>query len=577
MARSRRRGRPRFAWLGLLALVAVCFAACDVTAAPPPPLHLGGSVTVALSGVPGVLLPAATRDTATAEVDAAIWAPLFTEDDHLIVQPVLATQVPTLANGGISSDGTRITIVLRPNLTWSDGEPLTATDVAYTFDMLSSVDYTPRAAFPDGEIVSATAVDTYTIQLTLAHADASFITRYLTSAAAFAPLPKHIFGSATPADLATSPEGALPIVTSGPFSVAARGAQEIDLTKNPHFNAAPKPSLDRVVFKSFADPAALVAAVEAGAVDAAANLPISSYTAYSTVPGYTLALSSNPLNFEALYLNLSNPILADSSVREALAIGLNPTALRTSLWHGLAQPTCDDAVGTSAHQPSLIASNGQCAYGADGKTYDPAAAKALLDGDGWTLAADGVRTKAGQHLALSISVVAGDSEQQAIAQGVIAAWETLGVLAKEVDLPTASLQTTVLHPTTGSGNPGYDVAVLTTSLGADPDDSSRFASDATPQQGGDNISFYANAQVDEWEKQQVSTLDPTARAHLLGQIHTQVLKDVPLIFLYAVPRLAIVKTSLHSYAPGGLGAAATWDIANWWIDGADETPTAIPS
>jgi len=341
-----------------------------------------------------------------------------------------------------------------------------------------------------------------------------------------------------------------------------------------------KPTLAHQPTTSLPAPPTVVAALQAGTVDVASNLPGSSYDALSALAGYTIAPSANPVGFEALYLNLSNPILADPAVREALAIGLDPTSLRTTLWHGLAQPTCDDAVGTPAHQPDLISAKGLCAYGPDAKTYDPSAANALLASDGWALDSHGIRAKAGQSLTLRITVAEGDAEQQAIAQQAITAWEALGIVARAVDAPDApvtSIRGAVLHPTTGAGNAAYAVAVLQSSLGADPDDAALFASDAAPQQGGDNITFYADPQVDAWELQQRTTLDPFARAKLLDQIHAQILKDIPLIFLYALPQLSVAKTSLHGYAPSGAGPSATWNIGDWWLTGADETPTANPS
>jgi ABC-type transport system substrate-binding protein len=83
--------------------------------------------------------------------------------------------------------------------------------------------------------------------------------------------------------------------------------------------------------------------------------------------------------------------------------------------------------------------------------------------------------------------------------------------------------------------------------------------------------------VDGWEKQQLTTLDPTARAQLFHQIHAQVLKDVPLIFLYAAPELDVAKTTLHGYMPSGVGPSATWNIADWWTNAASGIPTATPA
>ena len=52
--------------------------------------------------------------------------------------PVLVTEIPSVDNGGVSADGKTITFKLRDDVTWSDGEPLTADDFVFTYDMIMS-------------------------------------------------------------------------------------------------------------------------------------------------------------------------------------------------------------------------------------------------------------------------------------------------------------------------------------------------------------------------------------------------------------------------------------------------------
>jgi peptide/nickel transport system substrate-binding protein len=396
-------------------------------------------------------------------------------------------------------------------------------------------------------------------------------------------LPKHIFGSATPADLPTTPEGRLPIVTSGPFSVSARVAGvagvagEIDLVKNPHYFEAPRPSLDRVTFKTYADASAVLSAVQDGLVDTASNLPGVASGELTSVPGYNTAISPNPAVFYGIAFNFLSPIATEAPVREALAIGLDVPALRTSIWQTSAQATCDDASNTFAHQPSLIGGEGTCAYGPDGATFDSldTRAKQLLEDDRWEAPASGagVRSKDGRALTVRILVAVGDAEENAIAQSVVAQWKSLGVDGQVAAVSVTALQAAVLHPTAAT----YDAVVLRRPLSADPDDSALFLSDETPAQGGANVMSYSNAQVDAWELQQLTTIDQAVRLKVLQSIHAQVLQDVPLIFLYAAPALSVARSSVHNYAPSGVGPSETWNIADWWIDGAAETPTALPS
>lgn len=567
--------RRRARWLGvaglgvvMAGLLAGCAASAEDTA-PPPALHLGGAVADGIVGEPGVLLPQLATSRSAAKVAASIWAPLFYSDAAGVIQPGLAEEVPSTSNGDVAPDGKTLTIRLRPGLRWSDGQPLTADDVVYTIGLLRDPAYGAQGGFGDFSVAGVAALDAYTVTIALGAPDATFLARGLTDAPTFAPLPKHIFGAMSAAALVTSTQAALPSVSSGPFVVTDRQTgQSITVTRNKHYYQAPKPNLDTITFRVFPDAPALLAALPANALDVASDLPVDAYSTLASLPGYALVPSTSASTYEALDLNLSNPALADVSVREALAIGFDPSDAIRDVWHQLATPTCDDAVGTFAHEPALVTAGGNCAYGPDGKTRDAGAANALLDKAGWLRGAGGERAKDGQPLTLRLAYDAGRPDEARTAQLVATAWSTLGV-AVTLDPHAAADLASLLHPATGAGNLGYDVALVERTVGADPDDLKLFASGQAPQHGGENVTFYADAQVDGWLAQEAATADQEARAALFQEIHAQVLKDVPVIYLFATPPLSVARPSVQGYAPSGVGPSETWDVAGWWVGAAN--------
>ena len=75
--------------------------------------------------------------TGAAQIDKALYLPLFYGDAQGVIQPGAATEMPTVQNGGISADAKTWTFHLRPHLVWSDGQPYDARDVDYTWKLWS--------------------------------------------------------------------------------------------------------------------------------------------------------------------------------------------------------------------------------------------------------------------------------------------------------------------------------------------------------------------------------------------------------------------------------------------------------
>lgn len=565
---------------GVLLLAGMVLSACGPSASTNTSNtpKKGGQIIDAISQEPSSLLPQRSTQTFADLVDAAIHASLVYTTPEFKLAPGLLTEVPSTTNGDIvvAADGksSSYTLKLKPGLKWSDGQSLTSADIKFTYDTFMSKDYGTKNGFPASEVTSVTAPDPTTVKIDLNTVDATFPSYAYIDPIIFSPLPQHVLGSMTPAQIKSSDYGFKPTVSSGPFTVTDRvKGDHITVTANPNYYQGPdKPYLKTVIFKYFSDSTTLVNAMQANQIDTAYFLDISFYDTLKNIPNRKIVLPTQApgggfANYEAWYFNTKNPngILGDVKVRTALTMAFDPGVEINQVWHGLAKPTCDDNTGTYAHDPSLIVNGVRCAYGPDGQgaKLDVAGAKAMLDGDGWTVGSDGIRVKNGQRLSLRIATTSGRKyreDSEALAQQ---AWKAIGVDLKVDNHPSADLFGPVLFPEKGTGD--WDVAEFENSIGIDPDTHTIWNSDQTPPNGGSNLTNYSSPAVDAAEAAQMVTLDQNARTAQFKIIHAQILKDVPTFYLYSPPDLSMAPTNLHNYTPDSIGPSETPNIWDWWV------------
>jgi peptide/nickel transport system substrate-binding protein len=129
-----------FSFLGILALL---LTACGPSGTPTgatsgssggKPVR-GGTWIDDLYEEPSSLVPNGSPQTYAALMDNAIWAPLFVGKPDGTIAPGIVSEMPTTANGDISADLKTWTFKLKPGLKWSDGQPLDARDVDYTWKL----------------------------------------------------------------------------------------------------------------------------------------------------------------------------------------------------------------------------------------------------------------------------------------------------------------------------------------------------------------------------------------------------------------------------------------------------------
>ncbi|MBC5827768.1 MAG: hypothetical protein GIW99_08830, partial [Candidatus Eremiobacteraeota bacterium] len=153
------------------------------------------------------------------EVDLSMfWAGyLFNWNDSNQFEPELATEVPSLQNGGISKDGLQITYHLRKGVKWQDGAPFGADDVIYTYRQIMNPNNNVASRVGYELITNIDKKDDYTIAVHLRRRYAPFIASFFTmSGTPYPVLPKHLLSKYS--DINRVPYNSLPVGT-GPFKV----------------------------------------------------------------------------------------------------------------------------------------------------------------------------------------------------------------------------------------------------------------------------------------------------------------------------------------------------------------------
>lgn len=558
-----KRPKPRMLMLSLslLSVLVMVLSACG--ASGPPNAGSTGNTAPKKGGIwqddlfeePSSLIPYASSETFANLVDNTIWAPMFYGDAKGNITPGLATQVPTTANGGISADLKTWTFTLRPGLKWSDGQPLDARDVDFSWKYWLNPKFTPYQTAGISLISSTTiSPDNLSITFHLKSAFSPFLSVWTDGLNA--PIPAHIYQSLAPDKLLGSAANLDPVVSSGPFTLTeSKPGTDYTVSRNANYYqaAAGLPYLDKIVFRVTPDQNTILKDLQAGTIDSSWFLDVSKKNAYTALSGtYQLTNNPNASNFEAIYFDFHNKILGSNlDVRKAIAMAIDHNALIQTARRGEAAPLCTDH--GQAYVPGYQT-------GATCPTFDPAGAKSMLQSDGWVLGSDGVFAKNGQRLEFQYSTTANNAwraDDELIMQQDLKA---IGIKIDITNYPASTFFGTFLN----GGVPGkYDIGEFENSLSYDADDLTVAACSQIPP-AGFNVTFYCNHQLDALYAQEEATADATARQAIFNQIHQIYLTEFPFITLYSPLDIAMHKVTVHNYNPGPEGASETVGAWNWW-------------
>lgn len=363
--------------------------------------------------------------------------------------------IPGLAESWTpSDDGLTYTYSLREGLKWSDGQPLTAEDVAWTINTSRDQEWLNHYSVTAN--LTATAIDERTVEIASSVPDPKLPTMdvYI--------VPKHIW-EAPAADDVTTYE-ALDGVGSGPFTLKEwKPGQEWTMTANPNYWRG-APAIDQVVFRLYTEGGAMAAALENGEIDAAHNLPAEIFVDMAgrsdiiTVAGEQGGFTELAMNGMAGGLGDGHPALLDLDVRHAVAHAINRVELFERVALGIG--TQRDTLGVSPNlewNPEIPADQRL--------GYDPARANELLDNGGYVdTDGDGVREMPDGSRSLTFRYAERSESSQAVGlRELITGWLAEVGIATEVSV----FDDTQLTDVIASGE--YDLFVWGWTPFVDPD------------------------------------------------------------------------------------------------------------
>jgi len=505
------------------------------------------TMVIAESLEPKSLNPALIEGSLSGLVGGILYSFLLTVDAHGHTVPDAATEVPTLRNGGISADGLRITYHLRHDIRWSDGVPLTARDVVFTFHALMN----PRTNVPDryglDRIATITTPDRYTVVLHLKSRFSMMLDSFLSLPSNYPILAEHVLGSLPDLNHADVER---PTIGSGPFTLAGwMHGDHITFAANPlYFRGRPK--LHKLVMRFIPAAQTMIAQLRTHEIDAALQLTDPTLLAQMrSIPG-TYVLSTPTDGMETLYFNLQTGLTTDLRLRQAIAMALDTETIVRRATRG--------AIGSGD------ALRGQ--FGDDALPrsvrYDPAAARRLLEADGWRLGSDGVRVRGDRRLSLTLV----DSAQSVLA-ATIAIQMQQQLRDVGVDVMIHGYNEQLVKAPTAEGGPlfgnRFDLALVPIYSDAGPFAAQFFiCSERAP--AGFNFARICDRAVDRDFVDILNANDPIRRDRDARDIERLLADDVPQVPLLQIRTLAAMSDRVHGVAPSPLTpyvGMEKWSIA----------------
>jgi len=337
------------------------------------------------------------------------WAWDFDDENNPV--PVLVSEIPSTENGGISADGSVITMHLRDDLKWSDGEPLTSADFKFTYDMVLNPANAVASVSPYDLLASLETPDDQTVVMTFKEPYAAWMGTLWHGL-----LPQHVLQPVFDADgtIDNAEWNRKPTVGAGPYVFAEweSGSYARFVTNDNYWG--PKPKIDEIFFRFVPDDASQVAALKTGDGD------LGTFISYADIPGlkdagvqiFTVFSGYNEGWYMYLDPEKGHPALQDVNVRKAIAMAFDRQKINDDLLLGLTKPAVTYWDNTPYADPSLTA-----------YPFDPEQAKKLLDDAGWVDSnGDGVRDKDGVDLELTYGTTTREIRQdtQAVAQQQLA-------------------------------------------------------------------------------------------------------------------------------------------------------------
>nr|WP_281371363.1 ABC transporter substrate-binding protein [Leifsonia naganoensis] len=444
----------------------------------------------------------------------------------------------------ISSDGLTYTMTLKDGLKFSNGQPVTADDVAYSFARVidpatkaglasfwmgvkGAAEY---AANPTGLPSGIQVVDTHTIKITLSAPNSSF--KYVLAMPTGSIIPK---GSG--ATIGTKPIG------SGPFVLKTfTPGKEIMLDRNAGYWDTPKPYVDHVHMLLGVDPDNQVLMLQKGQIDLMGSpIPPAKFLQVTSDP----KLKSQLVTIEKpsvyyLTMNVKTAPFDNPKVREAVSLAFDRKGL-LKLVNGQGN------AATEFIPPKVLGYSGETMT----HEQDVAKAKQLIKDAGFP---NGITTQMYAWNVAPFSVLAPEMQQELKAIGI------------NVDLQTLAPNTFAQLAGSGQAPLALTFWVADYPEGSDFLQALMSCDAAVPQ--GQNFAYYCNPKMDDFVQQALAATDSAKAEALYKQASELLLADNPVVPLYFGTKTEVIGANVGGYFPQPIWG---WDMAEYWMKDGSKT------
>lgn len=453
----------------------------------------------------------------------------------------------------VSDDGLHYTFILKDEIYFHDGTPLTAYDVEFTVRKVTDpVLKSPKAVNWSG--VTVRAIDQKTIEFTLRKSYAPFIENLTLGI-----LPSHIWKEVSSdaylfSELNFSPIG------SGPYRIKEIKRKASGLPTYYHLVPFQKyvlgePYISNLYMYFYPGEEELILAYQNGEIDSINSI---SPASASSIDRDRSAILKTPLpRSYAVFINQSqSKVLADKDVREALRLSTPKQAIIDKVMLGFASPIespLPQNISALSKEPQ-------------DDTLRLESGKTLLAKAGWTLDEKGTLIKKDTKgtvtstLAFTIST-ANVAELKATAELLKIAWQSLGAKVEVKIFDSADLEQTVIVPRQ------FDMLLFGESTGRNVD-LFPFWHSSERNFPGLNIVGYANSKADKYLSDARATSDEDKRVELYQGFEKEIDKDIPAIFLYSPDLIYVVPRELKGISFSGVTSASErfTDIEKWYME-----------
>ncbi len=532
-AQSRER-RCSFILLGLLFLILVLGGCSRQKQSDPGPTSEspvpGGTVVIAFPAEPDVLNSLIRSSAYSGRVLSAMQDALVEMGEDFNYEPKIA-RAWTLAPDQLS-----LTYRLRP-WRWSDGQPLSAYDVAATFALYKN----PLIASPRRgsyrNVIRAVALDSFTIRYDFSRPLTDPVGR-----SAHLILPLHWTRDLDPAEVRDWPLNQAPLA-SGPFRFERwEHNQQLVLARNENYPGSPA-LLDRVIFSIVPDETSRLLQLEAGEVDFVEELPPAAAARLDAEGRVTVERVGGRL-FAYMSWNFDNPRFSDPRVRKAMSLAIDRSRFVEGLLYGYGQ-------AAASPLPPILWNHAEHLLP---DPYQPEEARRLLAAAGWRdTDGDGVLDRDGLRFSFQLITRKGDPLRE---NGAVVIREYLRKVG--IDVRPRVMEHGAGINLVKSGRFDAYLGHFQASLYADP--SSMIRSDARDRF---NYGGYSNAVVDSLLTAALSQADRALAKPIWIEIQERLAADLPAIYLYYPETLIGVSHRLRDVRPHNLSPYN--NLHEWWI------------